>query len=101
MTEKAQNCISVLKRAQRKWAKNATAVRSVLEMNMHELLASGSLLVTCVAQSGLRASGVTQGVVVELSINMTYMALLQIYDNTFIQLSFTLAPNRPGVTLGR
>lgn len=36
---------------------------------MHELLASGPLLVTCVAQSGLRASGVRQGVVVELSIN--------------------------------
>lgn len=41
-----------------------------VEMNMHELLASGPLLVTCVAQSGLRASGVRQGVVVELSINM-------------------------------
>lgn len=36
---------------------------------MHELLASGPLLVTCVAQLGLRASGVRQGVVVELSIN--------------------------------
>lgn len=38
-------------------------------MNMHELLASGPLLVTRVAQSGLRASGVRQGVAGELSNN--------------------------------
>lgn len=61
----------VLNRAWGKRAtKNAAALRSTLGMNMHELLASGPLLVTCVAQSGLRASGVRQGVVVELSINM-------------------------------
>lgn len=49
--------------------KNAAAVKQLLGMNMHEPLAPGPLLVTCVAQSGLRASGVRQGVVVELSIN--------------------------------
>lgn len=48
--------------------KNA-AVRLLLRMNMHELLASGPLLVTCVAQLGLRASGVRQRVVVDLPIN--------------------------------
>lgn len=50
-------------------AKNAAAVKQLLGMNMYEPLAPGPLLVTCVAQSGLRASGVRQGVVVELSIN--------------------------------
>lgn len=61
----------MLKRAGGKGAtKSAPAVRSTLGMNMHELLASGPLLVTCVAQSGLRASGVRQGAAVELSINM-------------------------------
>lgn len=39
---------------------------------MYELFASGPLLVTCMAQSGLRASSVRQGVFVELPIKMPF-----------------------------
>lgn len=58
-----------VERSPRERAIKNAAVKLLLRMNMHELLASGPLLVTCVAQSGLRASGVRQGVVVELPIN--------------------------------
>ena len=42
-------------------AENALAVRRLSVMNMHEVLAAGPLLVTCVAQPGWRASAVRQG----------------------------------------
>lgn len=72
MTQKPWNCISVLRRAQGKWATKKCSCCQVSVGNEYALTVGFRSFVghLCGTVRGLRASGVRQGVVVELSINM-------------------------------